>query len=100
MNPIFEDFSLDLGRLKRILSLAEAAGALRAHAFDAAAITEENLRSIIDTLHTASQKSHSEMPILNGVLLLYLAGRFENFVREIFEDLADTLATECKEFRH
>jgi len=38
------------------------------------------------------------MPILNGVLLLYLAGRFENFVRQIFEDLADAVASDRKEF--
>jgi hypothetical protein len=40
------------------------------------------------------------MPILNGVLLLYLAGRFENYVRELFEDLSDTLALGCTTFSH
>jgi hypothetical protein len=38
------------------------------------------------------------MPILNGVLLLYLAGRFENFVRQVFEDLVDTVASDRSEF--
>jgi hypothetical protein len=100
MNPVFQDFSLDLERLKKILRLAEAAGALRANAFNPEAIAETNLRSAVVALHTASQDSHSEMPILNGVLLLYLAGRFENYVREVFEDLSDTLAHECTKFSH
>jgi hypothetical protein len=31
---------------------------------------------------------------------MHLAGRFENLVREIFEDLCDALAGECAEFSH
>src|SRR5947207_6445581 len=40
------------------------------------------------------------MPILTGTLLLYLAGRLENFVKETFEDLCDGLVSECGDFTH
>jgi hypothetical protein len=98
MNPVFQDFSLDLERLKKILALAESTGKLRLHVFDPAMVSDNDLRATIVSLHAASQNAHAEMPIFNGVLLLYLAGRFENYVREIFEDLVNTLADECAEF--
>jgi hypothetical protein len=98
MNPVFQDFSLDIERLKKILALAEATSTLRLHPLDPATVTNSDLRQAIVSIHTASQNAHAEMPIFNGVLLLYLAGRFENYVREIFEDLVNTLANDCEEF--
>jgi RiboL-PSP-HEPN len=100
VNPILQDFRVDLDRMKRILALAQAAGALRSCALDPESILLEDLRNAVIGLHAAVQLSHVEMPILNGVLLLYLAGRFENYVREVFEDLADTVAENCGKFTH
>ena len=100
MNPILQDFSVDLERLRRIVSLFESLTAFRAVECGEASISDEPLRTTATNLHGAVQQSHAEMPILNGVLLLYLAGRFENFVREMFEDLSDTLAGQCGLFSH
>jgi hypothetical protein len=100
VNPILQDFKIDLDRIKKLLALAEAAGAFRSHALDSQSILPESLRDPVAKVHTASQQSHVEMPILNGVLLLYVAGRFENYVREIFKDLADTVASNCQTFAH
>jgi hypothetical protein len=86
--------------LKKILALADAAGALRAFPLDPEAIADGDLKTAVIAVHTASQDSHMEMPIINGVLLLYLAGRFENYIRESFEDLTDTLADGAAEFAH
>jgi hypothetical protein len=39
-----------------------------------------------------------DLPILSGTLLLYLAGRFEHFVRMSFQAHCDSLAEKCKRF--
>ena len=100
MNPVLQDFCLDLDRLRRTISLFSALTAFRACPLDADKISEEILKDVTSRLHKATQAVHAEMPILNGVLLLYLAGRFENFVRELFEDLSDNIAGQCGQFAH
>ena len=100
MNPVLQDFILDLHRLRRMLALAKTLAAFPSCPLIPDAIGEETLRVTVADLHAATQHSHADMPILNGVLLLYLAGRFENFIREIFEDLSDSVAGECQEFKH
>jgi hypothetical protein len=39
-----------------------------------------------------------DFPILSGTLVLYLAGRFEHFVRMLFEALCDSYAAKCDKF--
>jgi len=98
MNPIVQEFCLDLDRLRRICSLSDMLAVFRSSAFDPAVIGEDTLKEVSSQLHAKVVDAHAEMPILNGVLLLYLAGRFENFVREIFEDLSDQIAGQCNDF--
>jgi hypothetical protein len=100
LNLVLQDFILDLDRLRRMLELAQRLSAFPSFVFEPEVISNEPLREAVTYLHLTTKDSHSDMPILNGVLLLYLAGRFENFVREVFEDLCDTLAGECAEFSH
>ncbi|MGO9535122.1 MAG: HEPN domain-containing protein [Syntrophobacteraceae bacterium] len=100
MNPVLQDFCLDLDRLRRIFSVSQALIKFRSCTFEPVIISDEILKQAVSQLHAATQAAHAEMPILNGVLLLYLAGRFENFVREIFEDLSDTIAGQCGQFAH
>lgn len=100
MNPVLRDFIRDLQRLKRMFELSKQFGALPAIQLDPAAIQNVDVRDAVTTLHALAGESHSDVPILNGVLLLYLGGRFENFVREIFEDLCDSLAGQFSDFSH
>jgi HEPN superfamily RiboL-PSP-like protein len=100
MNPILRDFILDLDRLRRMLELSKQFGAFPAIPLDPATIQELPVRNAVTALHTLGAEGHRDVPILNGVLLLYLAGRFENFVREIFEDLCDSLAGQFQDFTH
>jgi hypothetical protein len=100
MNLVLQDFIVDLDRLRRMLALAERLSAFPSFECEPDVITSEPLKGAVIHLHAATEESHPDMPILNGVLLLYLAGRFENFVREVFEDLCDQLAGECAEFSH
>jgi hypothetical protein len=100
MNPILEDFILDLKRLERMFNLSKQFGSFPAIQLKPDAIQDDAVRDAVTTLHVLAGESHSDVPILNGVLLLYLAGRFENFIREIFEDLCDSLAGRCPEFTY
>ena len=100
MNPILQEFCLDLDRLRRICLLSESLTLFRSCVFDPDIMAAETLKEAISQLHSATQSAHAEIPILNGVLLLYLAGRFENYVRELFEDLSDTIADQCGQFSH
>jgi hypothetical protein len=100
MNFVLQDFILDLQRLKRMIDLSSQLRSFPAIDLNPAGIQEDLVKDTVTKLHALARESHSDIPILNGVLLLYLAGRFENFVREIFEDLCDSLASQFTEFAH
>ena len=100
MDPVLQDFILDLQRLRRMFEFSRQFGALPATPLDPNTIQDNVLRDAVTKLHTLAGESHRDVPILNGVLLLYLGGRFENFVRELFEDLCDSLAGQFTNFAH
>ncbi len=100
MNPVLSDFILDLNMLKSMVDMSGLFSSFPAFDLEDDAIQEVALREAVTELHLLASKNHLNMPILNGVLLLYLAGRFENFVRELFEDLCDSLASQVEEFSH
>ena len=100
MNPILDDFVLDLARLKRIFTVSKQLVAFPSCVVRPEDIVEEVAKEPVVALYEATKDAHKDMPILHGVLLLYLAGRFENYVKEIFEDLCDALAAGCTEFAH
>ncbi len=52
----------------------------------------------IRTILLSANSSRHVMPIYHGVLLLYLAGRFENYIRDLFEDMCLTIAQRCKKY--
>jgi hypothetical protein len=81
-----------------MLGLAEALNALNPSLPLVDGLPDTELKVKLQEFQAASLSSRAEMPILNGVLLLYLAGRFENFIRQVFEDLADAVASDRKEF--
>lgn len=100
MNPVLQDFLFDLQRLRRMFELSKQFGSFPAIQLDPHSIGDDSLRDAVTSLHALAGESHSDVPILNGVLLLYLAGRFENFIREVFEDLCDSLSGQFSDFSH
>jgi signal transduction histidine kinase len=81
-----------------MLGLAEALSVLSPSLFLIDELSASDFKTKLQEFQEAILSSRAEMPILNGVLLLYLAGRFENFVRQVFEDLTDTVASDRSEF--
>lgn len=98
MSQILDDFKTDLSRLRKMLGLAEALSILSPSLTLIDGLPDSDFKTKLLGFQEASISARAEMPILNGVLLLYLAGRFENFVRQVFEDLADTVASDRGEF--
>ena len=42
---------------------------------------------------------NADLPVLSGTLVLYLAGRFEHFVRASFQGICDGMAAKCQTFQ-
>lgn len=93
------EFLQELERIRRLLDLIESCREfgsisvpdnLNDSAFD---VKARNLREI-------ARSQHTSIPILSGTLILYLSGRFENFVRRTFESACDTIASKCMKFDH
>jgi hypothetical protein len=95
-NPALESFHNDLGRIEKLIKLTDTLKEfgdvtppdnIEGEFVVAAAQLREDVR-----------KSSAVFPVLSGTLLLYISGRFENFVRATFETLCDMYAAKCKKF--
>lgn len=57
--------------------------------------TNGHLESTLLSLLAKAKSSNANLPVLSGTLVLYLCGRFEYYVRTLFEELAMQVATRC-----
>jgi hypothetical protein len=92
-----QEFHQDLDRLENLVKIIES---LRG--FGASSPPEENgdgdFGENARTLRIATRNQSADFPILAGTLTLYLAGRFEHFVRVAFEITCDAFASRCQKF--
>ncbi|MGW5376430.1 HEPN domain-containing protein [Nocardia sp. NPDC003999] len=93
--PILSDFDQDLDRTEHLLQLV---GAFRD--FAASRVPDEvSDRRVVwaeaQSLSALSPKVRTDLPIISGSLLLYICGRFENFVRELVVAIADDLSSKA-----
>lgn len=87
----------DLARIDALLSLIEELRSFATIATPATVASEPwdvASRKLRDTIRSLS----ADTPALSGTLLLYLAGRFEHFVRTAFHSTSDALAGKCATF--
>jgi hypothetical protein len=97
LNPILLDFQNDLIRIERLIILTESLKSFGDE--DAFTIPEESSFIVAaNQLRDDVRRSSIVFPILSGTLLLYISGRFENFIRTTFETLCDIYASKCKKF--
>lgn len=54
--------------------------------------------SKIISLQDSAKENHSNLVVLNGTLLLFIAGRFESFVRETFEEFCKNIVIRANRF--
>lgn len=99
MEPILSEFISDLERIKKLVFLLDA---IKQHSsFDIKNFESVELNTFytmsID-LHSKAKDSNTGIVILPGTLLLYLGGRFENYVRTVFEELCMMIAANCESY--
>lgn len=99
MDPILQEFEQDLDRIKGQLDFIEKLRDFAKHDCDASDQGKERdfLNNAV-TVHEAANRVHASFPMLTGTLLLYLAGRFEEFTRTSFEDLCQRLVQRAQAF--
>lgn len=90
-DQVLSDFNADLDRIKRLLELIkgfrEFGGSSPPEEWDLAGSWGE-----AESLLEASKARRTDLPYLSGSLLLYLAGRFEYFARQLVQSTAEALA--------
>jgi RiboL-PSP-HEPN len=91
-----EEFNADLARLEQLCHLLQSLRDFGGLADPQASVDE--FIGAATRLRLAVRAQRTDFPLLTGALLLYLAGRFEYFVRACFEALAGALADKCQRF--
>lgn len=93
------EFREELERIRNLLSLIESC-----REFGSIPVPDSPSESTFDlkarNLREIARNQHATIPILSGTLVLYLSGRFENFVRRAFELACDSIASKCMKFDH
>lgn len=110
MDPILTEFLDDLDRVLAQLDLIERLKKLAAEQEPIPARPDQdigdpealqkfaNFHTAAKSVWDASKKSQSSLSILEGTLVLYIAGRFEEYVKTTVEDLSDRLIQRLKKF--
>ena len=96
LNPALEAFHNDLSRIEKLIKLTETL-----KEFGDVSPPDNGVGDFYiaaTQLREDVRKSSALFPVLSGTLLLYISGRFENFVRATFETLCDLYAGKCKKF--
>lgn len=92
-----DEFKSDLVRLDQLLTMLTSLrdfGSIDIQEGDAKTAFVTSAITIRDGI----RKHKADIPVLSGSLLLYLSGRFEHFVRMIFQALCDGYASKCSTF--
>lgn len=91
-----EEFDSDAARVESLLTFLESFRSYAAQRDPEPELVENSERSAAGRLWSQASEVRTDLPVLAGSLLLYLCGRFENFVRElagsVVEDLVDSTA--------
>ncbi|WDF75787.1 HEPN domain-containing protein [Mucilaginibacter sp. KACC 22773] len=99
MSLLFNEFKGDLEHLRKLLVLTENVKLFTSSSFAPnAAIANDNFINKGLQIQTLGREANIGLTFVPGTLVLYLAGRFEYFVRSIFEDLAAGIADKCLKF--
>lgn len=99
MYSTLSEYLSDLNKVKSLLTLT---GAVK----DFAGISnpeieaEDVFLTHAGELHNISKENRANLVVLNGTLLLYASGKFENFVRLTFEELCNNIADKAERYSY
>src|SRR5690606_32530573 len=88
-------FNSLLDKIESLLVLTDAV-----KEFSAASINEFEGNENLVNLNKMSKENRSNLPVLNGTLLLYVSGQFESFVKLTFEELCTNISQKAEKFSH
>ncbi len=102
MQPLLNEFLRDLERMKNLVNLIEELNQFTKinsikYSGD---LAEDHFLKTSLKIHEDARNSKTGLTILPGTLLLYLGGRFENFVKSIFEELCAKISSICKTYKN
>ncbi len=99
LDIVFSEFKSDIERVENLLTLTKL---FRDFGASEPPINEsgEPVWKEGNDLHAESATRRTDLPILSGSLLLYLAGRFEYCVKQIVENIADEIAVKAEKFHN
>ena len=99
LGGILSDFEGDLDRIDQLLHLVES---LREFGASKVGEHEEESEFVQGAIKLRDELvgDRTDLPVLSGALLGYLAGRFEYFARSCVEAVADEIADQCSCFEN
>jgi hypothetical protein len=97
MEPIYNEFKEDLDRIKNLVSLLDNIKHFARNDVESP-IGDDAFSQASYSLHESARQSNTGITILPGTLLLYLGGRFENYVRTVFEELCVLFAARSQTY--
>ncbi|PZU19085.1 MAG: hypothetical protein DI589_22325 [Shinella sp.] len=99
LDIVLDEFKSDIGRVENLLNITKL---LRDFGASEPPISEGDEPAWREghCLHAEARNRRTDMPILSGSLLLYLAGRFEYCVKQIVESIADEIVEKTDRFQN
>lgn len=98
LSGIYKEFEGDLHRVEHLLRLIKGF-----REFGASSPPQELKDATVNwveavSLHTQAGNVRTDLPVLSGSLQLYLSGRFEYFVRQVVEAVAEEIASHVRQY--
>ena len=98
MDLLLDEFKSDLARMKKLQALIALLDGFRAHQKPVAG--GNPFLDHATLLHDAVMALHADLLVLSGAMILYLAGRFEFYVRERFEQACQAIGVKSASLDH
>lgn len=100
MYSTLPEYIKDIDKVLSLLTLTSALKEFSGETTNEPIIEVDSFALIVNRLHGLSKKNHANLVVLNGTLLLFIAGRFESFVRATFEELCSNTMDKAERFSH
>ena len=96
--PALTEFEADMARVEHLLNLLKSFRSFGASDVNGAGENGNSGWPEALALHTLSKHLRTDLPVLAGSLVLYIAGRFEYFVRQLVEAAIDEIVSRYAKF--
>lgn len=98
LDEVLNDFRSDVSRAEHLLTLVKTFREFGASTPPAPIADKSTAWPEATALLDASRLRRTDLPVLSGSLQLYLAGRFEYFIRQIVQVIADEIASRASKY--